>query len=157
MKKEYKILLSLSILGVIIYIMSKTLTIEVRRKIFTDNRTIGELFVNGKKLCDTLEDTYRVLQSAKDKVQDQTAIPNGLYNLILSFSTKFQKKLPEILNVPFFTGIRIHTGANENHTSGCILVGDYNNGIWKSNANYVTQLVNMLPLFSKATIKITSV
>lgn len=157
MKTEYKLLLSFIGLGVLMYLMNKTLNITIKRKIFTDNRTIGELYVNGEKFCDTLEDTYRVLKTASDKVQDMTAIPNGLYSLVLSFSNKFQKKLPEILNVPFFTGIRIHTGTNEKDTSGCILVGDYKNGVWIANPTYVQKLNNMLSSYQKATINIMGV
>lgn len=157
MKTEYKLLLCFIGIGTIMYLKNKTLNIEIKREIFTPIRTIGKMFVNGEYFCDTLEDTYRELLSAKDKVPDITAIPNGLYSLVLSFSNKFQKKLPEILNVPFFTGIRVHTGSSEKDTSGCILVGDFKNGVWSANPTYVQKLNNMLSSYQKATINIMGV
>lgn len=85
--------------------------------------TIGKLYIDNKYFCDTLEDTVRFLRTKKDKVYDHTAIPAGNYKIILSYSSKFKRKLPEILNVPFFTGIRIHRGNYPKDTLGCILVG----------------------------------
>jgi hypothetical protein len=38
-------------------------------------------------------------------------------------SIRFKKVLPEILNVPYFTGIRIHAGNTTEDTEGCIIVG----------------------------------
>lgn len=157
MKKQYKILLSISVIGALIYLMSRTLTIEIRREILNDKRTIGKMYINGQYFCDTLEDTYRELKNVADKVYSETAIPTGIYNMILSFSNKFQKSLPEILNVPFFTGIRVHTGTSEKDTAGCVLVGDYKNGVWSANGDYVKKLSNLLTLYPKATINIVNV
>lgn len=157
MRTEYKFLLSFIGIGFIVYIMNRTLNITIKREILTDKRTIGKMYINGKYFCDTLEDTYRG-QDLKDiKVQDQTAIPNGVYDIALTWSTKFVKMLPQILNVPFFTGIRVHTGSSEKDTSGCILVGDYSNGVWSANPDYVYKLKELLPLYAKATINITTV
>lgn len=157
MKTEYKLLLCFIGIGIIMYLKNKTLNIEIRREIFTPIRTIGKMFINGEYFCDTLEDTYRELISASDKVKEETAIPNGVYKIALTYSTKFAKMLPEILNVPFFTGIRVHTGSSEKDTAGCVLVGDFKNGVWSANPNYVAKLKNMLPLYSNATININKV
>jgi len=97
--------------------------INVKRKIYGDNYTIGEMYINDNYLCDTLED---VVRDDGVKVQDQTAIPAGTYQLILDMSTRFGKIMPHILNVPDFQGIRIHCGNSSKDTSGCILVGTYN-------------------------------
>ena len=93
--------------------------------------TIGRLYQNGTYLCNTIEDTDRGLHSnmaaaqiAKIKVPDQTAIPTGSYKVVLSESPKFKRKLPEVLNVPGYTGIRIHKGNTADHTSGCIIPGE---------------------------------
>lgn len=85
--------------------------------------TIGRLFVDGKYFCDTLEDRCRDLDK-EEKVMHETAIPTGVYEVIVNVSVKFKRKLPLLLNVPYFTGIRIHRGNTDKDTSGCILVGE---------------------------------
>lgn len=88
------------------------------RKWLTDNSTIGELYVDGNLECYTLEDTVR-----DEKIPGKTAIPEGRYEVIINHSQKFNKKLPLLLNVPQFEGIRIHVGNYPKDTDGCILVG----------------------------------
>ena len=85
--------------------------------------TIGRLFVDGKYFSDTLEDRCRDLDKG-EKVMNETAIPAGTYEVIVNVSVKFKRKLPLLLNVPHFTGIRIHRGNTDKDTSGCILVGE---------------------------------
>lgn len=112
-----------------------TLLLEVeRRKEQKPGCTLGELRVNGNHVCWTLEDQVREPVSPrmgltadawvrKWKVQDETAIPRGEYSVIISESAHFGKKLPEILNVPGFSGVRIHSGNSAKDTEGCILLG----------------------------------
>lgn len=97
--------------------------IQVKRKIFTNKSTIGELSINGEFFCYTLEDKDRYLETGTQKVFGETAIPRGTYNVVLSFSNRFQKYLPELQNVPQFAGIRMHTGNKPEDTEGCLLVG----------------------------------
>ena len=85
--------------------------------------TIGRFFVDGKYFCDTLEDRYRDWDK-EEKVMNETAIPEGVYEVIVNVSAKFKRKLPLLLDVPYFTGIRIHRGNTDKDTSGCILVGE---------------------------------
>lgn len=85
--------------------------------------TIGRLFVDGKYFCDTLEDRCRDLDK-EEKVMNETAIPEGIYEVIVNVSAKFRRKLPLLLDVPHFSGIRIHRGNMDKDTSGCILVGE---------------------------------
>ena len=85
--------------------------------------TIGNMFVNGMYVCDTIEDRVRILNSEKDKVKDETAIPKGRYKVILSYSPHFKRVLPELIDVPYFKNIRIHNGNDETHSSGCLVVG----------------------------------
>lgn len=84
----------------------------------TNNSTIGELFLNGKFECYTLEDVERPV-----KIQNQTAIPKGKYKVIINQSVRFKQLMPLLLNVPNFTGVRIHSGNHKDNTEGCILVG----------------------------------
>lgn len=95
----------------------------VRRTFLGPDYTVGELYVNGKYFCDTLEDTYRDL-TKEQKIYGKTAIPFGKYEVILNYSPKFKKELPRLLNVPHFDGILIHNGTTPEHTEGCILIGE---------------------------------
>jgi len=123
----------------------KTLTVNVRvvREIFLEDRTIGKMYIDGKYVCDTLENKDRGLTSSMEKfevkskkVDKETAIPYGKYNLTSSiFSQKFGKRefyiftggyLPRVMNVTGFDGILIHVGTKPEDTDGCILVGQYN-------------------------------
>jgi hypothetical protein len=91
-----------------------------RRKEYGDNYTISELSVNGVYECFILEDTVR---PKGVKIFGNTAVPAGTYNVVINFSNHFQKLLPELLNVPMFEGIRIHSGNTDVDTEGCLLVG----------------------------------
>lgn len=93
--------------------------LEVRRSQYNAMRTIGELFVDGKWECYTLEDAVRT----GPKVFGQTAIPAGTYEVQITFSNRFKRDLPLLVKVPGFEGVRIHPGNTENDTEGCILVG----------------------------------
>lgn len=96
--------------------------VEVNRIFKASNYTIGELSVDNNYVCDTLEDKVRV---DGEKVYAETAIPTGTYTLVLSYSNRFKKVMPEILNVPNFSGIRIHCGNSSEDTEGCLLVGKW--------------------------------
>lgn len=97
--------------------------LQLQRLYFRPDYTIGKLYLNDKYLCDTLEDTYRDL-SKEQKVAGATAIPIGVYKVVLSYSNRFKEVLPELLNVPYFEAIRIHAGNFAKDTWGCILVGE---------------------------------
>ena len=97
--------------------------LELNRIATRPSYTVGRLFVDGKYFCDTLEDRCRDL-NREEKVMHETAIPAGVYEVIVNVSMKFKRKLPLLLNVPHFTGIRIHRGNTDKDTSGCILVGE---------------------------------
>lgn len=96
--------------------------IKLKRTDYKETYTVGRLYINGDYFCDTLEDRYRDLSKEK-KIYSRTAIPYGVYKLVISYSPRFKRLLPLLLNVPFFKGIRIHAGNSSKDTSGCILVG----------------------------------
>lgn len=85
--------------------------------------TIGKMYLDGMYFCDTLEDTVRDL-TKEAKVYGKTAIPAGKYPVVISFSPRFKKDLPLLMNVPYFSGVRIHSGNTAEDTEGCILVGE---------------------------------
>lgn len=94
------------------------MVLTLNRKWFTDKSTVGELSIDTKFECYTLEDCVR-----NEKIQNITAIPYGMYEIAVTFSNRFQKPMPQLLNVPGFQGIRIHSGNKAEDTEGCILVG----------------------------------
>ena len=95
------------------------LTIE--RKWKKMDYTIGIMYVNGQRFCETLEDTDRGLSSEMPvgkinqlKLYGVTAIPRGRYRVVLSVSPKFKSRpwakkwggrTPELLNVKGFSNI----------------------------------------------------
>ncbi len=97
--------------------------------------TNGALFVENDDLsldflCYTLEDEYR-----KEKIRSETRIPSGEYEIKLrkegGFHAKYSKRFSEIhigmlhiIDVPNFEYILIHCGNTDEHTAGCLLVGD---------------------------------
>ena len=91
---------------------------------------IGKLYINGKYFCDTLEDVDRGLDDSMTeddikqlKIKGQTAIPVGIYTVLLTYSPKYKKIMPLINNVKGYSGIRIHSGNSSKDTEGCLLVG----------------------------------
>ena len=107
-----------------------------------DSYTIGNLYVNGQFLCNTIEDKDRNLKDSdsldeikKKKIPSLTAIPSGTYRITLNvvspkfFQKDYYKKfcggrLPRLLGVKGFDGILIHKGTTERDSAGCIIVGD---------------------------------
>ena len=91
---------------------------------------IGKLYINGKYFCDTLEDVDRGLDDSMSedeikqiKIKGETAIPTGIYTVLLTYSPKYKKIMPLINNVKGYSGIRIHSGNSSKDTEGCLLVG----------------------------------
>ena len=81
--------------------------------------TLGELLLDGTHEAWTVEDVVRDV-----KIPGETAIPAGKYRVVLTMSKRFGKVLPELLNVPNYEGVRIHSGNTAADTEGCILVGE---------------------------------
>ncbi len=94
--------------------------LKLVRKEFNDICTIGRLYIDNAEECWILEDVVR-----DTKIPGRTAIPYGRYEIILNFSTRFQRIMPLLLKVPNFEGVRIHPGNDANDTDGCLLTGRY--------------------------------
>lgn len=92
--------------------------------------TIGKVFVDGVRFCESIEDRDRGLtqemseaEIARIKVYGETAIPKGRYVVKTTYSPKYKRNMPEVLNVKGFSGIRIHSGNTAADSLGCILLG----------------------------------
>jgi len=104
--------------------------LTVVRTQFGTDATNGLLFINGIFECYTLEDQYQAV-----KVMHETCIPEGTYDIKFRKTGGFHAKYTEryknahygmlhIQDVPNFTYILIHTGNTDEHTSGCLIVGE---------------------------------
>ena len=111
--------------------MELILTRIAKRKDYT----IGRLYIReqivdeystgyeDRYFCDTLEPTWRDYEHGAYKIKGRSAIPEGRYAVVISWSPKLKAWLPILLGVPKFEGIRIHAGNTARDTAGCILVG----------------------------------
>ena len=107
--------------------------LEVLRISSESDSSSGLVFdiTDGRKfLCYSLEDEYR-----SDKVMHETRIPAGTYKVTLrtvgGYHARYTKKYGSfhkgmlwVREVPGFEYILIHTGNTDEHTMGCLLVGD---------------------------------
>lgn len=96
--------------------------ITIKRIYFRDTYTIGALQVNGEYMMDTLE-PHAIDWRKEKKRAGKTAIPEGRYLVKMRHSQKYRKRMPFFQDVPYFTGVMIHTGNTAKDTRGCILVG----------------------------------
>ena len=146
--------------------------LEVIRFSSEKDSTSGLLFdVTGNRrfLCYTLEDQYQT-----KKVMQETRIPAGEYEIKFrkegGFHKRYVERYPDIhrgmlhvTNVPNFKWILIHTGNTDEHTAGCLLLGDTqennqiktNGFIGKSSQAYVRvydHIAKALDMGEKVTI-----
>ena len=102
-----------------------------KRKAYTIGRlcireTVDDEYSSGTEdryFCDTLEPTWRNYANGAYKIKGRSAIPEGRYAVVISWSPKIKQWRPILLGVPKFEGIRIHAGNTAADTEGCILVG----------------------------------
>ncbi len=92
--------------------------------------TVAKLYVNTLLIGYILEDRDRGLSSTDSlesiqaqKIAKRTAIPTGRYLLLMTKSKRFGRVTPELMAVPGYGGIRIHTGNYIGDTEGCPLPG----------------------------------
>lgn len=103
--------------------------IEIVRTDFTENTSSGQLFIDGERFCETLEDAARAFGV---KVPGQTCLPPGNYSVIVTHSPRFNRPMILIYTNPRdhscehggirFEGVRIHGGNTHEDTEGCPLV-----------------------------------
>lgn len=136
--------------------------IELKRIARKETYTVGRLSIDGRYVCDTLEDKDRdqnrngCFDGAEKKVYAQTAIPNGTYRVTLEHSPKFSpryggRKVPYLHDVPHFEGILIHTGNTADDSAGCILVGT--NSATGRVSGSLMAFNKLLPILEQATAR----
>jgi hypothetical protein len=103
--------------------------LTLTRQFVVEDATIGVLDIDGKFQCFVLEDVERDY-----KIKAKTAIPTGSYGISICESPRFSdryeadglgRRVPLLLNVPNYQGVRIHVGTKATHTEGCLLVGSW--------------------------------
>jgi len=119
--------------------------LELKRHHGTKGYTAGEVFIDGKLTFQSMEDQEREV-----KVYGQTAIPAGKYEVVINYSPRFKKDLPLLLNVPGFSGVRIHSLNTAKESEGCIGIGNDSNGkdAWLGNSR--AAMDRFMPLLKNA-------
>jgi len=119
--------------------------LDVVRTQFGADATNGMLFIDGVFECFTLEDQVR----EGSKVMKESAIPLGEYEIkfrtVGGFDSKYtsrygadwHKGMLELQDVPNFKYILIHTGNTDEHTAGCLLVGETQQDLDKGKDGFV--------------------
>lgn len=135
--------------------------ILLKRIALKEEYTIGHMYIDGKYFCDVIEDKVRdknkdgKFDFGEKKVDGATAIPYGCYVVRVSYSPKFRRMLPMLLDVPYFTGIRIHRGNTAKDSAGCLIVGE-NKEVGKviNSTKYEVELTEILKREDFVTIEI---
>ena len=112
--------------------------LKLHRFHFGSSYAVGRLMIDNVFQCFTMEDAVREIRNKPVsiwKIAGRTAIPRGTYEVKVTTSQRFQKPLPLLLDVPGFSGIRIHSGNSSADSEGCILVGHkWDGGDWISQS-----------------------
>lgn len=131
--------------------------LDLIRDQFTGKSTGGVLYIDGDFFCYTLEDKDRQVETTGEKVYGKTAIPRGVYKVIVNLSPKFQRYYPRLLDVPGYQGVLIHEGNTDADTEGCILVGmSRGKDIIHNSTLALARLMEKLQGRSDITINITA-
>lgn len=92
-----------------------------------NDATFGTIFVDDVQFCYSLEDVVREVpgQPVESwKIPGKTAIPAGIYDVMLVDSPKFGPDTITLIEVPGFKHVRVHSVRTAADTEGCIGVGD---------------------------------
>jgi hypothetical protein len=152
----------------------RIMKLTVVRTQFGTDATNGLLFIDGLFECYTLEDQYQAV-----KVMHETCIPEGTYNIEFRKTGGFHAKYSEryknahygmlhVQDVPNFTYILIHTGNTDEHTSGCLIVGETQQDLEISKDGFIgsstvaykkmyAKVANQLLQGKKVTIEYTTI
>ena len=112
--------------------------IRVKRIHLEPEYTVSDFCIDGVFQCYVLEDAVREIAGkpvSSWKIAGKTAIPAGIYNVIVNWSEHFQQMLPLLEGVEDYSGVRIHKGNSSKDTEGCLLLGlDWGGGDFVSKS-----------------------
>lgn len=113
--------------------MDRLLELKLKREESEDSFTLGAIKIDDQLFCYTVEDVERDLKDlngdgdfndkGEGKVYGETAIKKGRYRVIVTWSPKYKRLMPLLVNVEGFEGIRIHSGNKAEDSHGCIIIG----------------------------------
>jgi len=124
------------------------LVMVLTRRSFLSDCTRGTVIIN-QDVFETLEPVRRT-----DGLKPR-CIPPGKYKVVLEYSKKFDKILPELKGVPGFDEAKFHRGNYAHETDACILpglTGDKTH-VWKS-LKAVTAIIKHIEAAEKAGIPV---
>jgi len=122
------------------------LSLTLTRFAMTPAFTLGTISSRSEVLCFTLEDADRLWLDLP-KLPKKTAIPPGTYAVRMTPSQRFGRITPQLMDVPGFTGVRIHPGNSNTDTEGCVLPGrgaDLFLGMVRDSAKAYAELFSMI-------------
>lgn len=125
------------------------MTIRIDRKWKKAEYTISRVYINGRYFgCNALEDTDRgllqtmqITELQRRKIKGKTAIPRGYYDVRITYSPKYKRMMPLVVDVPAFSGIRLHSLNKPEDSEGCIGFGKNDKVGWISDSKYWTDKI----------------
>ena len=125
------------------------MTIRIDRKWKKAEYTISKVYINGRYFgCNALEDTDRgllqtmqITELQRRKIKGKTAIPRGYYDVRITYSPKYKRMMPLVVDVPAFSGIRLHSLNKPEDSEGCIGFGKNDKVGWISDSKYWTDKI----------------
>lgn len=115
--------------------------VVIDRKWKKDTYTIGRVFIDDVFFANSMEDKDRGLtkdmpltEIKKRKVYGETAIPAGEYEVRMTYSPKYKRRMPQVMDVPGWTGVRMHSMNEAKDSLGCIGMGKNDKPGWISNS-----------------------
>ena len=115
-----------------------SINLLIRRVTFTEESTVGELFLNGERMCDTLENPYI------NNERNISCIPEGEYKVRLRLARESATRdylHLLVKDVPNRDWILFHRGNSAKDTSGCILVGFSSKQDYVKNSTFAMDLL----------------
>ena len=126
----------------------------IQHRAYLETCTVSDLFdTDGNNIGYALEDVGRPVGV---KIPRETCIPEGVYDVSITFSNRFQKDMIQLSNTDKltverdgvkFTGVRVHGGNSTENTEGCPLIAENFDGeerIWQSLSRSVTEDIQRL-------------
>ena len=122
----------------LIELFRHTYNTEVDRNIIGDIHLTNKNETDSNYFCYSLEDEKR---ADGVKVYGKTAISDGKYKFKVTMSNRFKRLMILLIDVPDFSGVRIHGGNTSKDSHGCPLVAYKTNyvKIWSTAEKELTQ------------------